>query len=388
LKQREQLHGAVNNAHSQINAEVAGTSVELYRLYYNDRTPIPTSLYEPNDGVYLGADISRDRIVGGIYENYESLMGMEAVIYVKHISIYSRISADELLRYMIDGKAPLFIVELNTGDPMLPFVLDMFSREFGVFDIPIFMEIVCSEPHIWRIAYHCFNQNAPNVALIYNTAKSGVRNYPGDRYIDWISTNMYFNNTNEYEYDRIYAEFEEFYLTFHHRKPLMITFGVPTVDSSFTYTVGEALSVIDRFYTELTNYPRVKAVIYANHGDYSLTNYKESISEYRNIVANRFLSNIIERNRNEPSQQFLLSREFVTKHLDFYAGTVNYHIPTTAVSVLSHNRNIPATVSDGILSYNVFSEDFLSLFDVRIDYERKALYIQNALSTTLSTVNP
>lgn len=306
---------------------------------YAWRTPAYPDFYtgakwEPREGVYLGAYVVQDGLIGGDMAEFNRLTGKQHATFFRYVGYGQPFPEEWVGEVAAVGAVPQIAWEPNDG---LDAVVDgaylrEFARRAGETGIPIFLRyasemngnwtVYSDDPELyiekWRLVHDVMEEEAPNVAMVWTVftmPQSTIKKfYPGDEYVDWVGVNVYnvaYHN-NRLDLAAAYEDplklLDYVYQTYADRKPIMIAeYGVThyTITDEREY-VEMAIAKLTRMYRGLLEYyPRVKAIYYfdvnnvayaAQHrqiNDYSLTSDPQVLAAYRELVHDpRFLSSV------------------------------------------------------------------------------------------------
>ena len=250
----------------------AGRYEQVTLLYINQLTEL--ALYEPREGIYLGAYIFSDAVVNGDIGRFEQLMGRHS-IYKYFLEPKSDFPSDFVFESAVRGRAPFFVLQEFWDDG----AIEGIAREFGYYFSPIFMQPPKpqrdenTEDYQERFARmrETFRAHAPHVAFVYTVDVADVDIaedfYPGDDYVDWVGLRALasLSPRRPFKGDVLDA-IEEVYFTFQARKPMFVSIGISRQSNyDFIYRPQLAAAELERVYTALIDeYPRIKGIIYLN----------------------------------------------------------------------------------------------------------------------------
>lgn len=274
--------------------------------------------WEPKGGAYFGRTLQGGAVSGGWgVVNSQQLSNESAV------SFYYELNDPYTLEYwsylygkvIQDGKHAL-LVNLNytaEGDDCSRILSGTYDTKLvqaftylGTLSCPVFVRIggemnvwtkmpttsgfISSYQHIAKLA----RQYAPNAALVFSPNFSGSYKvdmdsfYPGDAYVDWIGTSLYYNKyaTNgDTKNDAFYGvgQYGDALLNIQqtvnlsnlHRKPVIVTEGGSAYKCVNKDASAFAAERVQRAYSFLTMvYPQVKCLIYSD------TNFGGTANQY------------------------------------------------------------------------------------------------------------
>lgn len=285
-------------------------NTEIYRV-----TNAPGSDYpdfhakaEPNGGIYYGR-IARGGQTGNGYglANYSD-MANESIV-----SFYYGLDDKYSLQYWsyLYGKAladgsRAFLVNLNFNGEASDCTMaangsydSKLTEAFAYLNTlscPVFVRIG-GEMNVWenkvspanyQAAYRHIadiaRKQAPNAALVFSPNFSGAAGidmdsfYPGDHYVDWVGTSLYYNqyaNNGDTKNDAFYGVGkygdpmlniqQTINLSRLHKKPVIITEGGSAYAQSGKDSAGFAAERVQKAYSFLPMvYPEIKAMVYSD----------------------------------------------------------------------------------------------------------------------------
>ena len=309
---------------------------EEVTLFYVD-TSAALSLHEPQSGTYLGAYILSDGVVGGSIGRFEQMMGRHS-IYVYPMELSGDFPDAFVLESVVRGRAPFFVLERGNvgGDDEFIEMAERLAREFGYYFTPMFVQPPkpvrgeCAAAYRARFAQmrEVFQRHAPHVAFVYavDVADADIAEefYPGDPYVDWVGLRAMASLSPKRPFmgDMLTA-IGKVYFAFQERKPMFVSLGISRQSChDFIHRPYLAAAELERVYTALlTDYPRVKGIIYMNineilHGrgqnisdNYLITDDDVLRSVYREIVSHpRVAGSVAATQRGDASRQVMRSR--------------------------------------------------------------------------------
>jgi hypothetical protein len=294
---------------------------EVFTLYVEKEYDL--ALYEPENGIYLGAYIIDNENNYDI-KQFEDLIEINHATYISNMELGDEFPINFVLECIANNKTPNIVLKVNDSY-VGNFTEDIhdLSKEFSQFKVPIFIQFMPLESKynediylkMYKEARNIFKTNANNVAFVWVTNMQNIfdsiRYYPGDEYVDWVGLDvlddLVDSSKNDYS-DNIYSAIDFLYYTFQDRKPIMLTkFGVSHFSTGeYVYKINEARRELTDVYEKIIlYYPRIKSVNYVDYNEvtlkqnkdvkqnYSITENTEIAITYKNIALNDiFISEI------------------------------------------------------------------------------------------------
>jgi len=348
---------------------------------------ITGAMYEPAMGAYLGAWLGP----GMTKAAFEELADKKHAVFTIELNISDGFPTTWILQSIAAQAAPLIILRLpeeDEGD--FPLVeLAAFAHELGSFNLPAF--VVFNPPNpgmeyedyvlLFRYARILFRTYAPMAAFVWHGYDSSAAPespfYPGHDVVDWVSLEALAPQGSEGFITDIPALLKPFYLSFQEHKPIiLLPVGVGHFSRrDYIYRVPQAAEEIARIYSSLgDNFPRVRMVVYGNHGittpqgdNFSLTREEAILRAYSEVIADSFfLSKLIPGEADGP----LLMRSAL--HGYYYQGEV--FIDLEILEARPH-RPLPAAVKE-IGGRMYVSTNDVNWMKVSADHIRQVIYIQ------------
>ncbi|MCL2396526.1 MAG: hypothetical protein FWC93_00490 [Defluviitaleaceae bacterium] len=266
---------AHRNAHAQSNE---ATPLRLKIEIENHRL----ARHEPASGALLGVYVARDRTISGIRE-FEREVGVNHAIFAYTTTLGDDYPLLWVLEAIAAQKSP-FITLLPPEDGYI-YDLELladFAASAGRFNVPVFVQLYpIAGNHgfspaeyipFFRAARDIFAQHAPNTALVWGfdaeNMGASTRFYPGAEAVDWIKMTVYNNISTDGTFGDPFTYINFFHYAFQQEAPLMLGTAVSHHTTlSNTYFTRAAADKITDIYGQLTEYPRIKAVIYRNYSD-------------------------------------------------------------------------------------------------------------------------
>ena len=296
-----------------VAAAEAAAPLPFTVLYAGD--DIARAMYEPAAGAYLGA-----WLWPGLYKpDFEEMVEKKHAAFALEIMLGDELPATWILQAIAAQAAPVIVLRLpdSAAEDFPLSEITMFAHELGRYNLPAFVVFNPLPPGpgmgpedyvlLFRYARIIFRTYAPMTAFVWhgsgNHATPESPFYPGHDAVDWVSISLTAPQGPEGFFNDIPAELAPFYVSFQQYKPIMILpIGIGHFSRrDYVYRVPGAAAEIKRVYEIIrNNFPRVRMVVYANHGmttpqgdDFSITREKITIQAYRDAIADsHFLSRV------------------------------------------------------------------------------------------------
>ena len=367
------------------------TEVMLYEAYIH-KEPFAfftvdnyytTSMFEPENGVYLGAYILSNRHVDSNMEEFEELVGRKHALFTHKMRLGDPFPEEWLLKCIALMRTPNII--LTYGNPDNPFEMRKITetaQQLGQFYVPMILHFFPEQRQhgfnpeeyidFFRESRRIFAEYASNVAFVFTIFEDDVLDsdvfYPGDDYVDWVGINIFKSISEDGSpfIENTLNRFDVFYHTYGRNKPIIISgFGVSHFSTiNHIYHPVLAGEQIQQFYqTILDSYPRVKAIIYMDVNTISNPtemNYRDNFSVTANSIVLDFYRNVIQDER-------LLS------YVDFGAG--GQIIPQLVKSPFSaYKINENFYISKNILIYDFKKSNIAHLENYKLELNGDTYY--------------
>ena len=326
-------------------------SAEKVDVYFEKDTTL--SLYEPENGVYLGAYILSNKYVNFSIEAFEETTNKEHSMYMYHTKIGNPFPQDFVLGCIANLKAPYIVLSAeNQSNPFDKSKMVETAKRFGEFYVPIFIEFYPNmrtrgynpQEYIefYRYTHEVFREHATNVAFVFSVSDNEIPDfleyYPGEEYVDWVSLNLSKkvneNGNLSYLENNVFDKIDYVYHVFQEKKPIVIS-GLAISHFStvnHVYHSDEAGREIDRIYAIISErYPRIKAINYMDYNsidpvnrnfgkdNFSITENQTILSYYHDTVKKEaFLQNIDFSSGGEEVRQLMKSAFYGYKIADDY----------------------------------------------------------------------
>ncbi len=288
---------------------------KMFSVYYTEEKWGKSPL-EPEGGCMTGAFVFEDRFIDGDWKKFEEVTKKSHDIYGYAMRAGEEFPLTWALECFVNGKTPLIaLYPRNRNAPFEEESILKTAEDAGAFQIPLFLQCYPDATAygdgeaygaFYRKTRRIFQEKAPNAVFVWSvpadTEEKALNYYPGDAYVDWIGLDV-FEKSGE-QGQGVSEKVERWYDTWQKRKPLMISqlavSHYSTRDSC--YTEEEAAAEIERFYSSLSEYPRIKAVVYregnpaadgvkkAVRENYLLTDNDRKLQAYTKAVSATWLS--------------------------------------------------------------------------------------------------
>jgi len=293
-------------------AEVADP-VPFAVLYAGD--DITRALYEPDMGAYLGVWLGP----GMNKRDFETTVDKNHAVFAIDMTIGDEFPTTWILQAIAAQTTPLIILRMpeDAEDDFPLAELASLAYELGNYNLPMFVVFnpltttpaMSSEDYVllFRYVRIIFRTYAPGLAFVWhtndNTSTTESPFYPGHDVVDWVGLQALAAQGPEGFYADIIETLTPFYLSFQRYKPIMLLpMGIGHFSRrDYVYRVPEAAAEITRVYETIRDsFPRVRLIVYGNHGnttaqgdDFSLTREERIIYAYQEATADsHFLSRL------------------------------------------------------------------------------------------------
>jgi len=351
FKREAEFWQSVSKVQENIDANRRSTlinsSVQMYAKTYNDEYKSRKDfgeMYEPANGLYIGAYAEGDRAVhdpwsmSKFYMNeFPNLVGKDMSTYLlympsttplsnyqSHIDIAKQ--KDKIIQLAIE---PVNLFQTQPNDPTyIKLAQDMqssgakfflrFASEMNDTSCPWYTENYNLYIEKFRIVADIFHTYAPSVPVVWSPNFYPANNihlyYPGDAYVDYVGISSYMNHQPEtdplgqgVDRNRWSEQLDTLCSLYAHKKPIIVSEGGASYMDYNTWadiTPFSSAQLYD-FYTYLPiKYPAVKAVyLFDNDRErykFSLSNNAQYLDAFkRGIASEQYLSNSNE-NANLP----------------------------------------------------------------------------------------
>ena len=350
---------------------------------------ISKAMYEPATGAYLGAWLWQ----GISKPDFETMVEKKHAVFAMEMMLGDEFPAIWILQSIAAQATPLIVLRLpDTITEDFPLAeITLFAHELGRYNLPAFVVFNPLPPGpdmhpedyvlLFRYARIIFRTYAPMVAMVWHggdtMATPSSPFYPGHDMVDWVSVSLTApQGPDGFIYD-IPAQLVPFYVSFQQYKPIMILpIGVSHFSHrDFVYRVPQAAAEIIRVYEAIRNgFPRVRLVVYANHGltthqrdDFSITREEGTIEAYQDAIADsHFLSRLV--TNAEEGPMWMLSLQ----HGYYHEGQV---FIDRELLPAGHGRIPPAAISE-INGRSYVEIGVVSGLKIEVDHARRVIFIQ------------
>lgn len=395
------------NTYEEVMLHTTSSDKEVYSFFYNN-SYYENAIYEPEDGVYLGAYILNNRHVDYDIQEFEEQVGSPHTLYTNKMFIEEDFPEEWILKCISLNKIPNII--LNHSNDFAPFEIDKIeeiAQLFGQFNIPIFLNFFPEQRQhgynpdeyveFFKNSRQIFETYAPNVAFVWTIFEDDVLDsdvfYPGDEYVDWVGINLYKNivpNGNPFR-ENTFERLDIFYHTYQDRKPIMISeFGVSHFSTiNHIYHPILAGEEITQFYkTILNHYPRIKAIVYmdVNTINYpTKVNYKDNFSVTSNHLVLEYYINIIKDdrfvNQTNLSKETTITPQLIKSPFNSYKIHNNIYISENTLIYDLNKKNLlyPNTYIleiDGHKYYDILILEKYNMYNINIDTNLKRVIVK------------
>lgn len=327
-------------------------------------------LYEPNNGVYLGAWLRQETT----FRAFETAVGKRHAVFVNELFLGEDLPVTWLLQCIAAQATPLFIIhapddeitEIETEYNNV-FNTDYFLEEYsispeehivelakrmGAFNLPMFVafyppghNLTPSEYTIlFRYARAVFMAYAPLVSFVWVApdTKTTLSNpfYPGHDSVDWVGVSLFSERDESGFKQDILDVFDPFYREFSLHKPIMILpLGISHLSSiNFGYSINCASQEIKRVYNAFAaSFPRVGLVVYGDafiidaysSDDFSITLDRELTESYATAISCEAFLSVLDKNA---SAGFRGGHQWVRSAFSGYYYNNNIYVDTLTLS--------------------------------------------------------
>ena len=281
---------------------------------------VERGLYEPNEGIYIGAYVENNSIIDQDIRKFESLVDKKHAMRVMQYQSSQDVSGKQMLQCLANKQTP-YIKILMTGDYDLTPIYHLVSDIKTKYKIPVFIELYplvenMGDPERYKehyqSAYELIKKHLEDAVIVWSMDMGQVSDYmsyyPGDRMVDWIGLNTYIP---QYQSGKKYDEpfkknIDLWYKSFQGDKPLILS-GIALSHYSridHTYRIDETKSLLNYFYSTIPElYPRIKGMLYIDvdmaevskkgKENYALSTQKDLVSVYNELVKpDKFLQEV------------------------------------------------------------------------------------------------
>ena len=379
-------------------ATLINSSVQMYAKTYND-TYKPRKyfgeMYEPENGLYIGAYAEGDRAVhdpwsmNKFYMNeFPKLVGRDMSAYLLYMPsttplshyqshINMAIQKDKIIQLAVE---PVNFFDIQPNDPTyIKLAQDMenssakfflrFASEMNDNSCPWYTTNYNLYIEKFRIVADIFHTYAPSVPVVWSPNFYPANNihlyYPGDAYVDYVGISSYMNHQPEtdplgqgVDRNRWSEQLDTIVGLYGHKKPIIISEGGASYIDYRTWAdiTPFASSQLYDFYTYLPiKYPQVKAVFIfdqdrnADSGCYrfSLSNNTQYLDAYK---------------KGTQSEQYLATADAKAKLPQYYELGTNASVEPKVVEISSFIKT-PANDTSYVV-YNIYGTDVATSYGI------------------------
>lgn len=373
---------------SSLKAAATDSAKQLPLYYYKT---LPKGDFEPESGCMTGAVIFKDKFIHGDMEKFEELTGKSHDIYGYEMKPSYPFPMDWMLNCLKSNKLPL--VTLYPQNKDLPYdisAIETAAKTLNTYSIPMLLQFYPnpssygdSEKYsaFFTEAREIFKKNAPNVSFVWSVSPGmsdqGAAYYPGEEYVDWIGLSYYLNSDSTKEASLL--PLEPWYYEWQSQKPLIVFAAISHYSTKSTvYTEQESADSLLALYSALTQYPRIKAVVYQNENpslgvplkapreNYLITENSKMLTAYKNSVRDSHFSPITFSENNFSKNNFSKNNLELLQKSPFDAISLNgrIYIPLNMVKYeLEKNIIAESRFIDG---NEYVSQDAFRLYNIEL----------------------
>ncbi len=244
--------------------------------------------YEPEQGVYVGADAEHNTLLEEGMTTYEALLGKEQTFRVFQYSERGDVTSRQILECIAEGQTPYIKVLPDEQYDLMPIyhmIGDLNTRYPSVLFIELFpLQTAHDEPDKYKAyyedAYQLIKKYIDETVVVWSVNWEQVYDtafyYPGNHMVDWVGLNI---TLPKFKAGEVYSPQGEtaiafWYDTFQNEKPLIVsTLAISHFSKvDHCYTVEDTKNKLNYFYTEmLDTYPRIKGILYSDVAMYELS---------------------------------------------------------------------------------------------------------------------
>ncbi|WP_069998153.1 glycosyl hydrolase [Cellulosilyticum sp. I15G10I2] len=359
------------------------TPIELYI-----KQNIKLGLYEPEEGVYLGAYVEKNKNIEGDITTFEKIVGQRQTFKVFQYTMGEGLSSQEILKCMAQRKVP-YIKLLLGNDFDLTSLYRMISDINASYSVPIFIELFpltskISQPIVYKEtfqrAHEIIHKYLDDAVIVWSVDSSRLYDmplyYPGEELVDWVGINIYIPRyKDKLPYESTYIEDIDFwYKNFQKSKPMMIS-GLAishfsTIDH--TYTLNDAQNKLHVIYNKvLSLYPRIKSVLYIDvdmgevvkngADDYRITSQKQLTEYMKQAFKNDIFLDEIEEIHAKRQSSLYIKYDIVAAQFDEdlylskqYMSTFFKKVPLSKIGMIEDLNGEKFYKLDDVKAYNDF----------------------------------
>ncbi|MBQ1274755.1 MAG: glycosyl hydrolase [Cellulosilyticum sp.] len=248
--------------------------IELYVL-----EEVNFGKYEPEQGIYTGAYVQKDKYIHGDLLAYEELTGQTQTFKVFTYNSEEGISKQDILKCIAQKKTPYIKLVLKEDYDLTPLYQLIFDLKLS-YHTPIFIELypltekeykVSQYKETYQRAYEILHKYLSDIVVVWSTDEARICDmalyYPGNGYVDWAGLNVYiprYKNGVRYVYEGT-TQLDYWYKSFQNKKPMLISALAISHFSKVdhAYAIYETQNKLMMFYNDvLMQYPRLRGIIY------------------------------------------------------------------------------------------------------------------------------
>ena len=350
---------------------------------------ITRAIYEPDAGTYLGAWLWQ----GLSKADFEAMVEKRHAVFAMELTLGSEFPATWLLQSIAAQAAPLIVLRLpdSAANDFPLYELANFAHELGNYNLPNFVVFnplppgpgMSAEDYVllFRYARNIFRTYAPMTAFVWHAGDMAATPespyYPGHDVVDWVSISLLApQGPDGFIYD-IPAQLSPFYVNFQQYKPIMLLpLGVSHFSHrDFVYRVPQAAAEITRVYEAIRDgFPRVRLVVYANHGvttpqrdDFSITREQGTIYAYRDVIAHSHFLSRLQPGGDEGPIWMLHHR-----HGYFYEGQVFID----SEILIARQQRVQAAQTTEINGRSFVEIGLVRGLEIEIDHARQVIWLR------------
>ena len=402
FKREAELWASVSKTQENIDANRRATlinsSVQMYAKTYNEAYKTRkdfSEMYEPANGLYVGAYAEGDRAVHDPYSmnkfymnEFPALVGRDMSAYLlympsttplsnyqSHIDIAKQ--KNKIIQLAIE---PVNLYQTQPGDATyIKLAQDMeasgakflmrFACEMNDTSCPWYTTDYNLYIEKFRIVADIFHTYAPSVPVVWSPNFYPANNmhlyYPGDAYVDYVGISSYMNHQPEtdplgqgVDRNRWSEQLDTICSLYAHKKPIIISEGGASYIDYTTWAdiTPFASTQLYDFFTYLPiKYPSVKAVFLfdqdknSNNGCYrfSLSNNAQYLDAFK---------------RGTQSEQYLASPDENASLPQYYELGTNVAVEAAVVEISSFIKT-PANDASYVV-YNVYGTDIATSYGI------------------------
>lgn len=322
------INNSDSEIHEVINSEFDKSAIQLEKSdsnLYIVQNKYKLSMYEPDDGCYIGAYVLGNRALNYNMNEFEEVTGRRHGIYIYNLVLGNPFPTEWILECIANMKTPLIVIHPREGMTLNENFLYDTAKSCGQLSVPMFVEFYPNPEkynilpdeykEFYKKAEKIFNNYSSNSAFIWSVNINNVYNsniyYPGDDIVDWVGLSIYepiYRNNVKCE-DDIWSKLDFFYNSYQKSKPIMITQLAVShySDIDHTYYINEAKDRLSEFYNTVKNdYPRIKAINYMDFKDsenYKITDNDSLTSLYKSTLGSDYFKYNVDLVNSEYGQE-------------------------------------------------------------------------------------